>query len=168
MMIALIACKEPPAPPPPPPAEAPPQQVDVVGDPVVFSPLAPAATCTYELKEVATEALGDQLLAGHNITITYELRAKESKSPLALEAEVTRVQADAKRDTYTAKLDSLRAGDLLRIQGGADTVVMFEMVIPFAFLGKRVTFELDERGRLRAIQGASEVRKALMELHPPK
>jgi hypothetical protein len=179
--LLVVACQKEPASPPPneqpageqptveePKDEPAAEKVDVVGEPVTFTPLTPAAVCTYEMKEVATETLGDQLLAGHEITVTYELAAQERKEGLAFEANVTRVQTDARRETYSAKLDSLRAGDRMRVQGGADTIVMYEMVLPFAFIGKRVTLELDQRGRFRALQGGDAVRQAMLAMHPPK
>ncbi len=169
-LACLAGCpKEPePKPPDPPPEAPPPVPVDVVGAPATFTPLTPGAVCTYELKEVMTESLGEQLLAGHEITITYELRARQTEAPLTFEAEVTRIQADARRETYHAKLDSLRAGDLRRIQGGADTIVMYEMVVPFALLGKRLTIALDARGRIQTLEGGDAVRQAMLALHPPK
>lgn len=128
----------------------------------------PGAVCTYELKEVMTETLGDQIVAGHEVTITYQLEAVKSEAPIAFDAKVTRIVADAKRESYSAKLDSRRGGDMVRIRGGADTLVMYEMVTPFAMLDRTVRLNLDRRGHLRSVEGGDAVRTAFLEIHPPK
>lgn len=175
--LTLIGCPKPETKEEPPPApkkeEAPPaadEPLRADADPteVKIEAPTPGATCTYELKEVMTETLGDQIVAGHDVTITYQLEAVKSDAPIAFDAKVTRIQANAKRESYTAKLDSARGADLTRIRGGADTLVMYEMVTPFALLERTVRLELDERMHLRAVDGGDAVREALLELHPPK
>jgi hypothetical protein len=130
LLIALtfaLACKKESAPPPP---NTPEQQVDVIGQPVTFSPPAPASVCTYELKEVLTEAIGEQLFAGHSLALTYELRAEES-TPNALRFEAVLGEV---------KLESESGGNVDQS--------------PVAALAKRkFNLELDERGRLVSLRG---------------
>jgi hypothetical protein len=131
------------------------------------SSLTPAAECIHDVRELLTEGLGAQPFAGHEVRVSYERRAKPVDA-MAFVVEVKRVQSSARREGYSAKLDSSLAGDLQRVRGGADTIVMYEMVLPFAFLGKRVSIAVDERGRLQAVEGGAEIRQAMLDMHPPK
>jgi hypothetical protein len=159
---ALGACR----PPPPAPSDAGSSPEPPKAQP--FAALAPGARCAYEVKEVGTETGRKGLFAAHELRLEYTLTATRAPSGLlGLEARVTRVRGKARRDAYDAELDSDRRGDRLRVQGGADTQVLTELVVPFALLDLPLRFNLDASGRRVALEGGEAARARLRAMFPP-
>jgi hypothetical protein len=171
-LVALTAaCTEaPPAAPPAPtaPQAAPTPQAPPPASPGPFALPRAEATCRYELQDVLTVTLGGQLAAGHEATVTYALAVAPEDGGLAYTATVERVTLKGKREDYSAKLDSEVQGDMVRVRGGADTLLMFEGILYFALLQRPLTFHVGPAGHLLRVEGAEAVREALLTLHPPK
>lgn len=126
------------------------------------------APCAFLLKDVVSEKLGESLIGGHTINVSYQLTPAAEASGTAVTAVVSAVKVEARRDTLSAKLDSARPADLKRVEGGADALPFFEAVNYFALLNQKLVFHLDERGALRSVEGAEAVRQRLLNMHPEK
>ncbi len=126
-------------------------------------------TCIYRLWETYTEIIGDDLVTGHVLLVTYEATVRMSvDTNVAYTVQVQHVRGVGRRDTYSVKLDSDRPADLRRVTGGADTTLLFDMVMPFALLGHPVTVVVDNDGGLVSVDGGEAVRAEMLALHPPR
>ncbi len=105
--------------------------------------------------------MADQAVAQHTITLNYSL----SHGPDGVTIRVHHVKAHARRENYQAKLDSDRPGDLVRIKGGADTLIMYPMVQAFSLY--QLPLETQRRNHLlQPFQNAGAAADALMSYHP--
>jgi hypothetical protein len=135
-----------------------------------LAPLPPGRGCAYRLRQVGTEAGASRLFAGHELHLEYTLGAPPAPAgggTVSLVARVTRVHGKGRRDVYEAALDSDRRGDRVRVEGGADTQVLLELVAPFALLDTPVTFTLDGGGRAARVEGGAQARARLLAMFPP-
>ena len=159
-LALLTACKEPSAP-------APGAEKAAAPATTAFAPLPPSGRCIYKLSDTATEQLGDDLVGGHRLAITYALtRVDPGDAAFAVEAKVERVELDAKRDDYKVTLDSVRASDRQRIAGGADTLVIYDAVLAFTLIDHPLRIELDAEGRFVRMTGGDAVRASFLAAHP--
>lgn len=125
--------------------------------------------CKYVLKDVLTESLGDQLAAGHTLTVEYTLKTSITETgTLAYALTVDHVKMTGKREDYALKVDSSDYGQMVRVRGGADTLLMFDGVLYFALVGQKIVFEVGENGNLLRVQGGAEARAAYLAMHPKK
>ncbi len=126
-------------------------------------------TCKYVLKDVLTESLGEQLAAGHTLTVEYTLKTSITETgTLAYALTVDHVKMTGKRENFALKIDSSDHGQMVRVRGGADTLLMFDGVLYFALLGQKIVFEIGENGNLLRVQGGAEARAAYLAMHPKK
>ena len=162
-------------PPPPPPFTVP--DLEPVAPLTGPSPSPPYAwvagtedaACRYRLREVYDESLGDELVAAHQLLVTYDVSAKnEPDGGVAYTVKVGHIRTIARREDYVAKLDSDRSRDLRRVHGGADTMVLFDIVVPFALLERPLSVTIAGDGALRAVEGGDAVRAAMLAMSPPK
>lgn len=169
-VLALSACTEPPPPAAaPPPAPAVPPKSSPPKTKAMTLPLKADQTCSYTLKDVRTESLGDQLAAGHEATVQYDLRTQlTATGTLAYVLKVKHVSLNGKREAYQVKLDSSDHGQMVRARGGADTLLMFDAVLYLALLDQELTFEVHPSGKLLRVKGAVAAREAYLAMHPPK
>lgn len=167
--LAFVGCKESSAPAPeaPPPSPAAPSAAKAEAG--YRLPKSPGVTCEYRLKDILTETLGDQLAAGHQVDVRFTLTtALTETGTLTYTLAVQHVHLEGKREAYSVKLDSNDHGQMVRVRGGADTLLLFDAVLYFALLGQTVVFEVDEAGRLTEVRGGDAVRQAYLAMHPPK
>ena len=132
-----------------------------------WSPRAEPQTCRYRMREVLNETLDGSPLAGYQFVVTYDVTARKVAKGTAYSINVRHIRGRGRRQDYNTKLDSDRAGDLTRVRGGADTTVIFGVVVPFAWLDQTVEVVLAADGALVEVRGADALRKALLDLHPP-
>lgn len=135
--------------------------------PFRWSPPPAAERCIYRLREVLNESIDGRLVAGHQLLMTYELSARAAEAGTVYTVTVKHVRAEGRRETYTAKLDSDRPGDRRRIEGGADTTVLFDMVVPFSLLDRPLTMTVGPEGEIIGVTGGEDVRAAMLAVHPP-
>lgn len=165
----------PPAEAPAPAPAAPPAAAPAAATPTKTSTSSfdwapePKEVCTYQLKDVLTETLGDQLSAGHEVVARYSLRAEAAKGGgLSYLARVEHVHVKGKREAYAVDLDAQDRGDMVRVQGGADTLLLTDAILYFALLDRPVTFEVGLDGRVTKVLGGEAIREAFLALFPPK
>ncbi len=125
--------------------------------------------CTYELKDVQNETLGESALGGHQLTLKYTVTAQAGPADqIKLLIEAKHVESRGRREKYHVRLDSDKRADRVRVAGGAETTLMFEMVSSFALLDQKLEVLLDKNGRLISLKGGDKVRAALLKMFPPK
>jgi hypothetical protein len=117
----------------------------------------------YSVQEVMSTDVNDLPVAAHKLTVSYTLFPAEGG---AITLTVRRVELEAKRDDYKVKLDSSDAANMIRVRGGADTLVAFESIIPFAMLDLPLSVKVSPSGRYTEIQGGDAIRKAMLAIHP--
>lgn len=171
--VALVGCPQEPAAPAQPEAPSmantPKGPSGPTGDKGPFVLPKVEAECSYVLKDILTGTLGAQLVAGHDAEVRYTLTTKKTETgTLAYTLRVDHVRVEGKREAYTVKLDSSDHGNMVRVRGGADTLLLFDAVLYFAFLGRELTFYVGENGNLTKVEGAPAVREAYLAMHPPR
>ena len=126
------------------------------------------ARCRFRMREVLDETTGGQLSAAHQLVVTYDVFARpHDDHATAYTATVRHVRARGRRLEYNTKLDSGRPGDMVRVEGGADTTILFDVVVPFALLDRPLEVIVAPDGRLLSVKGGDAVRKRMLALHPP-
>lgn len=137
--------------------------------PFKIKPPVPGARCHYDLKDVGTEELGDQIVSAYNIAVAYEAKVLPQKeAPFAFEIKLNEIKVKGRRQDYNIVLNSADRGHRIRVRGGADTLILYEAVEYFAMLDLSLTIYLDENGRLIRLEGGQAVRDAMLAMHPPK
>jgi len=169
-LAALAACTKPAEPEPQAPPELPPPApTPADAHPGHELPKKAGVKCEYKLQDILTETLGDQLAAGHQADVRFSLTTGITETgTLTYALSVEHVHVEGKREAYSVSLDSDDHGHMVRVRGGADTLLMFDAVLYFALIGQRVVFHVDDAGRLLRVEGGDEIRARYLALHPPK
>lgn len=175
--LSFTSCREPAAPSPTPdaplvvgaatPAVA--RSVpDAPAEPIVFALGEADERCTYSLHEVATETLGGEMIAAHDLTVDYTVTARRVEAgQVSVEAQVTRVHGKGRNRAYDIELDSERRPDRMRVEGGSVAPLFFDMTLPFALQSVPLRLSLDPRGRLAKVENGAQVRQAMAAMLPP-
>jgi len=118
------------------------------------------------MREVRDELTNGQVAAAHQMLVTYDVIAKPGDTTTTYTATVRHIRAQGRREDYKAKLDSDRVADLRRVHGGADTLVLFDIVVPFALLERPIEVDVKPDGTVAAVRGGDAVRDAMREMLP--
>ena len=125
-------------------------------------------SCVVRMREVSATTAEGKATVAYQLLVTYEVNARTVEDATAYTVKVRHIRAKGRREDYKTKLDSSRSGDMLRVTGGADTTVLFDVVFPFALLDRTIEIVMAPDGTLRKVTGGDDVREAMMQLHPPK